>query len=52
MIYGKHRSVVSGGSATAREDVPKHKWIVTKVPHLRIVSDQLWTRSSRSGQRR
>src|SRR5262249_31370448 len=35
---------VSGGSAAAREAVDEAEWIVKQVPHLRIVSDQLWNR--------
>ena len=44
LVYGRYRSVVSGGSAAAREPVPEAQWIVKSVPHLRIVSDALWNR--------
>jgi site-specific DNA recombinase len=44
MVYGKWRSVASGGKANARELVPEAKWVVKEVPHLRVVSDQLWNR--------
>src|SRR5262249_16529352 len=44
LVHGRNRSVASGGNASAREAVPEHEWVVTPVPHLRIVSDQLWDR--------
>jgi site-specific DNA recombinase len=43
--FGKMKSVDSGGSAGRRVRTDKGDWVLTDVPHLQIVSDELWARA-------
>jgi hypothetical protein len=47
LIFGKSRSVETGGRVGKRETVPADDWMRVPVPALRIVSDELWSKVQR-----
>ena len=44
-VFGKMRSIDKGGSAGRRVRAAQEEWVTTDLPHLRIVSDDLWARA-------
>lgn len=44
VVYGKTGNVTRGGEASRRVTRPKDDWVRADVPHLRIVSDELWAK--------
>src|SRR5439155_25602727 len=47
LIFGRTRSVDKNGHAGRREGVPQDDWTRVQVPHLRIISDELWAEVQR-----